>query len=96
MSFLKQDDRVGELTLEERAVLWLHKHYPNIEVVDTEAAQKPPTQYIFPDYVVAHIKQSWHNVEFSIYSKNSDIDVNKTKAKEKAPPLSSGKTYKYY
>lgn len=95
MSFLKHDTRVGELTLEERAVLWLHKHYPNIEVVDIEAAQKAPTQYIFPDYVVAHIKAAWHKVEFSIYSKNSDTNVNAVKAKNKGPQINS-KIYKYY
>ena len=58
MSLLKKGERVADLTIEERAVLWLHKHYPNIEVVDLEAASKPPTTYIFPDYVHVHIKVS--------------------------------------
>ena len=58
MSLLKKGERVADLTIEERAVLWLHKHYPNIEVVDLEAASKPPTTYIFPDYVNVHILNS--------------------------------------
>jgi len=76
MSLLKTGNkRVGELTIEERAVLWLHKHYPNIEAVDLEAASKPPTQYIFPDYVCVHIINSWNQVEGKIYTKKKDIDL---------------------
>jgi len=76
MSLLKTgNNRVGELTIEERAVLWLHKHYPNIEAVDLQAASKPPTQYIFPDYVCVHIINSWNQVEGKIYTKKKDIDL---------------------
>jgi len=76
MSLLKTgNNRVGELTIEERAVLWLHKHYPNIEAVDLEAASKQPTQYIFPDYVCVHIINSWNQVEGKIYTKKKDIKL---------------------
>lgn len=74
MSLLKKGERVADLTIEERAVLWLHKHYPNIEVVDLEAASKPPTTYIFPDYVNVHIINTWHKVDGNIYSKKKDIE----------------------
>ena len=47
MSLLKKGERVADLTIEERAVLWLHKHYPNIEVVDLEAASKPESDKLF-------------------------------------------------
>lgn len=75
MSLLKKGERVADLTIEERAVLWLHKHYPNIEVVDLEAASKPPTTYIFPDYVNVHIMNTWHKVDGKIYSKKQEQDV---------------------
>ena len=77
MSLLKTgNNRVGELTTEERAVLWLHKHYPNIEAVDLDAASKPPTQYIFPDYVCVHIINSWNLVEGKIYTKKNVTTFN--------------------
>jgi hypothetical protein len=75
MSLLKKGERVADLTIEERAVLWLHKHYPNIEVVDLEAASKPPTTYIFPDYVHVHIMNMWHKVDGKIYSKKLEQGV---------------------
>jgi len=97
MSFLKKDDRVGELTIEERAVLWLHKHYPNLEVADIEAAQKPPTTYIFPDYVLAHIKQSWYQVDGYIYSKKADGAENIDEAVQQEIKKGRGaRAYKYY
>ena len=97
MSFLKKDDRVGELTIEERAVLWLHKHYPNLEVADIEAATKPPTTYIFPDYVLAHIKESWHQVEGHIYSKKAGGAENIDEAvKQEIERGRGARAYKYY
>jgi hypothetical protein len=75
MSLLKKGERVADLTIEERAVLWLHKHYPNIEVVDLEAASKQPTTYIFPDYVHVHIINTWHKVDGKIYSKKQEQDI---------------------
>ena len=97
MSFLKKDDRVGELTIEERAVLWLHKHYPNLEVADIEAATKPPTTYIFPDYVLAHIKESWHQVDGHIYSKKADgVEQLEDNVQEEIERGRGAKAYKYY
>ena len=92
MSLLKKGERVADLTIEERAVLWLHKHYPNIEVVDLEAAQKPPTTYIFPDYVHVHIMNAWHKVDGKIYSKKQDIDRTKVSPKSEK----GSKTPSYY
>ena len=94
MSLLKTgNNRVGELTTEERAVLWLHKHYPNIEAVDLEAASKPPTQYIFPDYVCVHIINSWNQVEGKIYTKKKDIDL---KELTEQPKNKNNKKPSYY
>jgi len=91
MSLLKKGERVADLTIEERAVLWLHKHYPNIEVVDLEAASKPPTTYIFPDYVNVHIINTWHKVDGKIYSKKLEQDVVSV-----AVTKSNNKTPSYY
>lgn len=98
MSFLKKDNRVGELTIEERSVLWLHKHYPNLEVADIEAAAKPPTTFIFPDYVLAHIKETWHQVDGHIYSKKvHGENTEETAGVERSGGFGRGsKSYKYY